>query len=151
MLHKFYHHLPIRASKVQIQWKTLARVTFLLAPERKRVISYVVLKVICPQCTVNLSDLGNCYFLVSQNACPNLTFSCPRQLGKCLCSTLVIAQICRFYTLFILCRCRVITLLYLLSQKLLPVEYFIIIPTFTCFKIATKIETLSFLERKPDF
>ena len=31
---------------------------------------------------------GNCYFLVFQNACPNLTFIWPGQLGKCFCSTL---------------------------------------------------------------
>ena len=35
--HKFHHHLPIQASKVQIWWKTLAQMAFLLAPKRKRV------------------------------------------------------------------------------------------------------------------
>ena len=31
---------------------------------------------------------GNCYFLVFQNACLNLTFTCPGQSGKRLCSIL---------------------------------------------------------------
>ena len=88
----FYHHLPIRASKVQIQWKTLARLTFLLAPKRERVIIIFVLKVVCPQytltCSLPISDY--CYFFVFKSACLNLTFTCPGQSGKCLCSTLLL-------------------------------------------------------------
>ena len=59
---------------------------FLFAPKRKRVI--FVLKIICPQYTFSLPDLGNSYFSVFQNACPNLTFTCPGQSGMCLWSTL---------------------------------------------------------------
>ena len=60
--------------------------TFSLAPKEKELL--FVLKVVCPQYTSSLPDSGNCYFLVFQNACPNQTFTCPRQSGKCLCSTL---------------------------------------------------------------
>ena len=42
MLHKFYCHLPIRASKVQIKWRTLARMTFLIAPKRETVLYWKV-------------------------------------------------------------------------------------------------------------
>ena len=66
--------------------------TFLLAPKRKRLI--FVLKVVCPQYTSSLPDSGYCYFQVFQNACPNLTFACPGQSGKCLCSTLASACAC---------------------------------------------------------
>ena len=70
---------------------TLAWMTFLIAPKRKIVIflywksSYVLC---ISQCTLSLPDLGNCYFLVFQNACSNLTYTCPGQSGTCLCSTL---------------------------------------------------------------
>ena len=56
-------------------------------PKKTKVIS-CKLKVVCPQYTFSLPDLGISYFLVFQNACRNLTFTCPEQLGKCLCSTL---------------------------------------------------------------
>ena len=60
--------------------------TFLLVPKEKYL--FFVLKVLCTQCSFSLPDSGNCYFLVFQNACPNLTFTCPGQLGKCFGSTL---------------------------------------------------------------
>ena len=50
--------------------------TFLLALKGK---DFFVLKVVCLQYNFSLPDLGNCYFLVFQNACPNLTFTCPGQ------------------------------------------------------------------------
>ena len=74
----FYHHLPTNLIK------KLAWMTFLLAPKSH----FFVLKVVCPQYTFSLPDSGYCYFLVFQNACPNLIFICPGQSGKCLCSTL---------------------------------------------------------------
>ena len=49
-------------------------------------IVFIVLKVVS-QSTLCLPESGNCYSLVFQNACPNLTCTCPRQSGKCLCST----------------------------------------------------------------
>ena len=52
--------------------------TFLLAPIEK--VIFFVLKVICPQYTLSLLDSGNCYFVVFQNACPILTFTCPGQV-----------------------------------------------------------------------
>ena len=86
----FYYHLPILAGKVQIynNKKHKFDQIFLLVPKRKR--SYfLVLKVICPLYTLNLSNLGNCYSLVFHwTACPNLTS--PGQSGKCLCNTLFI-------------------------------------------------------------
>ena len=66
------------------------KVLQVLAPERKRVIFINFLKVLCPQCTFSLPDSGTCYFLVFQNAGPDLTFTCPGQSGKCLCSTLTV-------------------------------------------------------------
>ena len=65
--------------------------TVLLAPKRKRVILFV-LEVVCPVCsqyTFSLPNSVNCYFLVFQNACPNLTLTCTGQSRKCLSSTLV--------------------------------------------------------------
>ena len=59
---------------------------FLLAPKRKRL--FFVLKVVRPHYTFSSPDSGNCFFLVFQNACPDLTLTCPGQSGKCLCSTL---------------------------------------------------------------
>ena len=58
----------------------------LLAPERKRKKLFVVLKDMSTidLYTFSLPNSGNCYFLVFQNACPNLTFTCPGQAGKCL-------------------------------------------------------------------
>ena len=43
-----------------------------------------------PQYTFSLPDSGNCYFFVFQNSCPNLTFTCPGQSGKLLCSILLL-------------------------------------------------------------
>ena len=60
--------------------------TVLLVPKRKRVI--FVLKVVCPQYTFSLPYSGNCYFLVFQIACPNLTLTCPGQSGKLLYSAM---------------------------------------------------------------
>ena len=57
-------------------------------PQKKGKKVIFVLKVVCPQYTFCLPNSGYCYFLVFQNACPNLTSTCPRQSGKCLCSTL---------------------------------------------------------------
>ena len=61
---------------------------FYLPPKRK-IIFLFVLKVKCPQYTYSLPNSGNCYFLVFQNACPNLTCTCSGQSGKCLFSTLI--------------------------------------------------------------
>ena len=75
---------------------------FYLPKKEKESYSFV-LRVICPRYTFTLPDSGNCYFLVFQSACPNLTFTCPNltftcpnltftcpgQSGKCLCSTLM--------------------------------------------------------------
>ena len=87
----FYHQIYIK--NTNLIKRTLVRMPVLLAPKRKRVI--FVLNIVCPQYTFCfcLPDSGNCYFLVFQNACPNLTFTCPEQSGKCLCSTL---QLCLF-------------------------------------------------------
>ena len=57
--------------------------TVLLAPKRKKVI-FCIESQIGSQYTFCLSDLGNCYLLSFQNACPNLTFTCPGQSGKVL-------------------------------------------------------------------
>ena len=72
----FCHHLPIRASKVQIQWKTLAQMSFLLAPKRKSYFLYWKLYT-CTQYSFSLPDSGNCYFLVFQNACPRWLLLAP--------------------------------------------------------------------------
>ena len=83
----FNLHLPIWASKVKKLWKTLARMTSLLAPKRTCFLffywkSYVRNTLL----SFSWPDSGNCYFLVFQNACTNLTFNCPGQSGKCLCT-----------------------------------------------------------------
>ena len=66
---------------------TLARMTFLLAPKRKRVIFCI--ESIYVHNTLSLARFGQLLFLgLVQNTCPNLTFTCPGQSGKCLCSTL---------------------------------------------------------------
>ena len=76
----FYHHLPIRASKVQkFNEKHLPEWHFYL-PLKERVIFCI--ESLCPQYTFSLPDSGSCYFLVFQNACLNLSFTCPRQSGK---------------------------------------------------------------------
>ena len=63
--------------------------TFLLAPKGKRVFYFCIESYTCPWYTFTLPDLSNCFFLVFQNACRNLTFTCPRKSGKCFCSTLM--------------------------------------------------------------
>ena len=64
--------------------------TILLASKRKQVIYVLKVVHVCPQYTFSLPDSANFYFLVFQNTCPNLTFTCPGHSGKCLCSTLCI-------------------------------------------------------------
>ena len=75
----FYHHLPIWASKVhvhislkKIYLKILPDLPFYLRAQKEKELFFLVLKV----------DLGNCYFLVFLNACPNLTFNCSGQSGN---------------------------------------------------------------------
>ena len=45
--------------------------TFLLAQKEKE--RFCIESFVCPQYTFSLPDSGNCYFLVFQNACPNMT------------------------------------------------------------------------------
>ena len=51
---------------------------FLLAPPPPPPKVIFVLKVVCPQYTFSLPDLGNCYSLVFQNACLNLDCYLPQ-------------------------------------------------------------------------
>ena len=81
----FYHHLSIWASKVQK--KNTCPNDFYL-PQREKSPFCIESHMSIILYTNSLPDLGNCYSLIFQNTCPNLTFTCPGQSGKYLCSTL---------------------------------------------------------------
>ena len=86
VLHKFLSPLA-HWGKWQVRLKNLMKntcpnVIFTSCPKKIYEL-FFVLKVVCPQYTFSLPDSGNWYLLVFQNACPNLTFTCPGQSGKC--------------------------------------------------------------------